>query len=658
MAFTRRVAAAAAGVLALAALTVALAAPAEAVPPANDDIADAEALPATGDVESTTVDATLEDGEIEAANPWCPVADPSVWFTYTATSNDVLRLTTRSTATGPVALDTELSVYTSSNPSAPTIASLSQVRCNDDMGLSYKSQVSIRLAAGTTYFVQVSTWGNEDGGIPEEAPFVLRLETSPGPTNDDIADAETLVPDVLTSTTTEFSTVEPGEPEETPCTYAYDSVWYRWTAPADVRADIELTDSPTAIPALNVFSSPTPDFSDLTHVACDSIAWEFESDVSFTATAGTTYWVQLSDFGIQAHQSKRGSRTVDQPRPGPKQLILRTAPAPVNDDLANATTISSPSSTIHVDTTFTTLEPGEPSTAAEGCAATRARTQWFRYTPTASGELQVRNSNTADPGEEPVVLVYSGPATSPTYSALTFAGCPGAGFPTQFHTSVTAGVTYYIQAGTFREKGAYDLELISGTTTSLAASSPAPNRVDLTASVAAVSGTPAGTVTFYDVTDGSALEVDSTPVVGGQATLTVTQVPVGNRLYRAIFVPTGTGYNDSTSSDQPVTVAAPSVPRAESTTSIRAPAKVRRGKAPTITISVLRGTAPATGQITVLLKKKVLGTFTLVGCGLSRCPLKVKLPKLTKRAKITVTYAGNATTLASSAKATIKIKKK
>ena len=38
--------------------------------------------------------------------------------------------------------------------------------------------------------------------------------------------------------------------------------------------------------------------------------------------------------------------------------------------------------------------------------------------------------------------------------------------------------------------------------------------------------------------------------------------------------------------------------------------------------------------------------------------VKVKLPKLTKKAKVTATYAGNATTLASSAKATIKIRKK
>jgi hypothetical protein len=646
MAFTRRVAAAAAGALAFSTLTVVLAAPAQAAPPANDDLADAQALPATGDVESTTEGATVESGEADVAEAdvaqfGCPV-DHSVWFSYTATTNDVLRLTTRSTDSGPIDIDTVLSVYTSSSPTAPTMGSLSPVLCNEKYGLSSKSRLEFRLAAGTTYFVQVSTLGNDETGVLPEVPFVLRLESAPGPPNDDFANAIPLVAGTVAQTTTDFSTQETGEPQgpDPFCDGVYDSVWFTFTAPEDGVADLVVDNAFNLATVATAYASPSGTMDDLTFLDCGTFSPPYEANAGFAVTAGETYWIRVGDRGHVLFRGFQGDRTV----------LVTLGPAVPGDDLADAVPTTVPAS-YAIDATFASTEHTELF-GPIGCFGSSQRTRWFSYTPDVTGDVKVQALNGGTTGEGPRVNVYSG---SPAYPQLQPVHC---GFEnTSFTFHVVAGTTYYIQAGTREVKATYDLALSAGTTTSLSATSAAPSQATLVAGVTTVSGTLDGSVEFSEVVDGSATPVGSRAVVSGQAVLELTNLSAGPHLYRATYTSATPGHLASTSTDQLVTVAAPIVTKAASATTVTAPAKVRRGKAPTITISVLRGTAPATGQITVLLKKKVLGTFTLVSCGLSRCPLKVKLPKLTKKTKITVTYAGNDTTLASTAKATIRIKK-
>jgi hypothetical protein len=79
--------------------------------------------------------------------------------------------------------------------------------------------------------------------------------------------------------------------------------------------------------------------------------------------------------------------------------------------------------------------------------------------------------------------------------------------------------------------------------------------------------------------------------------------------------------------------------------------KARVGSRPVIRVTVVRGTAPAAGKVVVTVGNK--RTALTLSAGTAR----LKLPKVrTGKLKITVRYLGDATTTASSATWTIRVK--
>jgi hypothetical protein len=182
---------------------------------------------------------------------------------------------------------------------------------------------------------------------------------------------------------------------------------------------------------------------------------------------------------------------------------------------------------------------------------------------------------------------------------------------------------------------------LGATTTSLSVG-VSGQQVTLAARVAA-SGTPVGSIRFLD---GSNV-VGTVALASGSAVLRLADVRPGVHAYRASFVPSS-HHAVSTSVARNATIAAPT-----SRTTIKAPRTAKAGSRPTVTVRVTRGSTPASGKVVLKYGAKKKSLTLRAGTA------KLKLPRVKAgKVRLTATYAGNATTRASSAKATIKVAKK
>jgi PKD repeat protein len=142
----------------------------------------------------------------------------------------------------------------------------------------------------------------------------------------------------------------------------------------------------------------------------------FGGSVTFSAQAGTTYFVQAGSVFTGG---------------GSLHLNLQAVPPPPNDDFASATLITGLPFDDTVDATAATVEPGEPHDSA--CIGPPSATAWYAITPSASGSLTA-----SSPGFTSLA-VYTGSSLS----GLASVGCLNSGQLLTFQ--VDTGVTYHLQ---------------------------------------------------------------------------------------------------------------------------------------------------------------------------------------------------------------------
>lgn len=131
------------------ALCLAMAGPAAAVVPDNDDFDDATSistLPFTDTVDTTDATEAPDD-------PECFGAGPTVWYALTLDEDTFVEINTFDSD-----YDTTLSAYTG-EPGA-----LQQIACNDDAGFSVQSRIRFDAAAGQTYYVMAGSFFSSPGG--------------------------------------------------------------------------------------------------------------------------------------------------------------------------------------------------------------------------------------------------------------------------------------------------------------------------------------------------------------------------------------------------------------------------------------------------------------------------------------------------------------
>lgn len=194
-----------------------------ALPPTNDDAADAVVFTGAPFVfVQSTSEATLEPGEFQPsavaqpANSACPAVTigATVWFKMRnpTAAQGLLMETAGST------FDTLMAVW--ADPSG-TGANLTLAGCSDDQ-IGKQSQISLTASAGVTYWVQI-------GGVNTQTG-TLRFSVAKAVPGDNLGDAKP-IPSVtyVEMTSTIGATLEAGEAR--PCGNIGSTVWYSYLHP-------------------------------------------------------------------------------------------------------------------------------------------------------------------------------------------------------------------------------------------------------------------------------------------------------------------------------------------------------------------------------------------------------------------------------------------
>lgn len=258
----------------MAVLLMGVATPALASPPTNDDFADADVITTlpfsdSGDLAATTAEA-------DEPSDFCMYTSaPTAWYALTPSASGTVRID----LTGSDWY-VKVAVYQSSGTG---IGGLSLVGCADGPGGSPPPAVPV--TAGTTYYLRA--------GVMPDAPshLELRVDMAAPPANDNFADAIALSGAPVTATADlTAATIEPGEPAPSgiPVTA---TAWYSYT-PAASGTLLVYTD-PVPNATLAVYSGDS--LTTLTELAAGP---GYYPPLTFTAQAGTTYYVQAATMGF------------------------------------------------------------------------------------------------------------------------------------------------------------------------------------------------------------------------------------------------------------------------------------------------------------------------------------------------------------------------
>jgi hypothetical protein len=376
-------------------------------PPSNDMFATPTALAGMGPstTNSTSAAATFEAGEPQHAGV---AGGASVWFTWTAPMDGQLQLNT--TGSG---FDTLLAVYTGA-----AVNALTQVMASDDDGALTTSRLAVTVTSGTTYRIAI------DGRAGAAGAYTLALALRP--VNDNFVDSTTLTgASGSIPGSTINSTNEPGEPNP------QYSVWYSWTSPATGNATVQTCGGAGWDTWLAVYSGSA--VNSLTQLGANDDGCGAQSTVTFAATGGTTYRIQMRGYGGNA-----GNFTL-------------AWSVPFNNDLAAATAISGTNVSTVAWNTMATMEAGEPAHAGD---AGGGHSLWWAFTPGNSGACWLTTGGAIDTA----VGVYTG--TSMGSLALVAANDDDGALQTsRLMFSAVLGTTYRIAVDSSGSTGTFTLTI-------------------------------------------------------------------------------------------------------------------------------------------------------------------------------------------------------
>jgi hypothetical protein len=392
--------------------------------PANDNIANAWpvlAMPynAQQDTGCATTDPT--DPIICAG-----VGSHSVWYKLTPSTTAPYEA-----ATAGSDYDTVLAVFSSVG------GQLTQVGCNDDYAGTLQSRVVWTPQMGVDYYlIEITSFGGSDGGM-------LNLGiTSSVPANDECLQATIVGPLPYTaSQDTTYAT----QGEFDPALWCGDpvypkgghSVWYKFTPSeaGDYKVNTANSDYDTVLAVHTGYCNA------YTLVACDDDGLRPQSELTWHAAAGITYFIEITSYGTSAG----GNLTLN---------IDRVLPA--NDNCADAEVLSAPSDTVTQSTRWATMERNEPTPTCHSSY----NTVWFAFTPASAGVAII---STAGSSFDTVLAVYTGECGRGNYTQIAcnddaVGAAPGTRW-SALAAEVEAGVVYLVQVGSYTLGNTGDLVL-------------------------------------------------------------------------------------------------------------------------------------------------------------------------------------------------------
>ncbi|HUE98716.1 MAG TPA: carboxypeptidase-like regulatory domain-containing protein, partial [Anaerolineales bacterium] len=241
----------------------------EAVPPTNDDFADAETvteLPFRTTLEIT--DATTETGEPQN----CHFMNGTAWYSFSPSETMLLRANTLGGS-----INGNVNIYQSSGS---TFADLQFLNCSGP-----GNSPTFLAEAGQVYYFQVGPAFGESGTV------TLNLQQAIPPTNDNFANAEE-IESLRFSATVDISdaTTEPGESQV--CTSMDRTVWYAFTPASTITLRADTLGGISA--GVNIYRAGGPGITDLLFEQCAGPG----GAITLLAEAGQVYYFQVgSAFG-------------------------------------------------------------------------------------------------------------------------------------------------------------------------------------------------------------------------------------------------------------------------------------------------------------------------------------------------------------------------
>ncbi len=372
-------------------------------PPANDNFANAQTVPAPGQATGDTTNATNQAGEPQP----CGNISKTVWYAVIPAQNGAL-----TAATAGSSFDTVMAIY-----SGTTLANLTALQCNDDDGTSTTSRVTAGVSAGETYYIQVGGFSGDSGAVAlhvtldtrtptptatstltpvvsttptsTRTPYVTDTPTDeptptppPPPANDNFANARAIDVPSDNDGSNAGATREDGEPM--PCAPFGATVWFKLVAPSSGRLYLSTEDSDIDT-VIALYTGP--DVQHLTLQACDDdsygdYGWSF---TSADIVGGETYFVQLGGY-----RGDTGAYTLSV---GLRELT----PTPTATETATIT-----------------LTPSITPTPSATPTVTVTPTITVTPTETVTPTITVTPTTTLTPTASPTVTVTIAPSLTPT----------------------------------------------------------------------------------------------------------------------------------------------------------------------------------------------------------------------------------------------------
>ncbi|MFQ5516564.1 MAG: S8 family serine peptidase [Acidimicrobiia bacterium] len=170
---------------------------------------------------------------------------------------------------------------------------------------------AVVLSALRTTAVDIEAAGSDPlsgAGLIDAVDALDAANTATPPVNDDVVDAVTVGIPSTTVSSNNYATTEVGETTLCPDPVNGDStygatVWYRVQPPSDASLVVDTRGSAFDT-VLGVYSGTV---GSLTQVGCnDDIDFgvDLDSEVSFPATAGSSYWIQVGGYGATSEEGQ------------------------------------------------------------------------------------------------------------------------------------------------------------------------------------------------------------------------------------------------------------------------------------------------------------------------------------------------------------------
>jgi hypothetical protein len=241
------------------------------------------------------------------------------------------------------------------------------------------------------------------------------------PPNDNFANATT-VPGFPFTNTVDLSqaTAEAGEPSDCAFFSGSASAWYTLTASS--TGSVSVTPDRIANPGtfLGAYHSAAPGFAGLSLLGCA----QFSNPLSFNVASGSTYYVQVTQFGGGSSH----------------RLTFTFAPPPPNDEFDAATTVGSLPFAVVENTSSSSSAADDPTSSCGG----QGPTVWYDFTPAQAAVVDV---NTEGSSYDTLIGAYTGARGGLSEVACNNNDPRQGSYQARLRIAVQASVTYHLMIG-------------------------------------------------------------------------------------------------------------------------------------------------------------------------------------------------------------------